>query len=81
MKLRLLRPFTYQKTPSQTETIEKGIHDLSAELAAKVLRFGKAERITEKKAPQNKIVEPAENKARVAKKAVRGRSAGANTKP
>ena len=47
--------------------------EISGELANKVLRFGKAEVVVEKKAPENKVVSIAESKSKVAKKPVRRR--------
>lgn len=82
MKIRIKRPFTYQVSATKTETIQPGVHDLSQDLAEKVLRFGKAELVVEKKAPENKLRGKApENKARVGRKAKRGGSAGAKSKP
>ena len=82
MKIRILRPFTYQDGPRNTRTLPAGVHDLEQELAQKVLRFGKAELVVVKKAPANKKRgEPPENKTRVAKPAVRSSSTGSKSKP
>ena len=77
MKIRIKRPFQYQDGPRSVVTLEPGIHDLSKELAEKVLRFGKAELVVEKKAPENKVAEVPENKSKVAK--VRRRRAGSKS--
>lgn len=75
MKIRLKRSFTYQIDARTTETLAPGVHDLSKELAEKVLRFGNAELVKEKKAPQNKVRgEASENKTGVARKSKRRRS-------
>lgn len=75
MKIRLKRSFTYQIDARTTETLAPGIHDLDKDLASKVLRFGKAELVIEKKAPQNKARGKAsENKTGVARKSKRRRS-------
>lgn len=72
MKIRLKRPFTYQVDAQTTKTLEPGIHDVNQALAEKILRFGKAELVSEKKAPQNKARGGApENKTKVAGKAKR----------
>jgi hypothetical protein len=54
--------------------LDPGIHDVPEDLAAKILKFGKAEVVVEKKAPEDKVVTAPENKARVAKKSKRSRS-------
>jgi len=77
MKVRIKRPFTYQDGPRKTITLEPGVHDLSDRLAGLALRFGKAELVVEKKAPENKVVKPAESKATVSK----GRRRGAGSEP
>ena len=78
MKIRVKRKFTYQVDARTTADIEPGVHDLPTALAEKVLRFGKAEILVEKKAPQNKARgEAPENKARVGQKTKRGRRTGA----
>lgn len=83
MKIRIKRHFRYQASATKTKDIAPGVYevpgDISEELARKVLRFGKAEVVVEKKAPENKVVPVAENKAEVVKPAVRGRRA--RTKP
>ena len=71
MKIRVKRLFRYQVNPRKVGVIEPGVHDLPEELALKVLRFGKAEKVVEKKAPENKVVKVAENKSKVARKPVR----------
>ena len=85
MKIKVNKTYTYQKTPRKTAKIYPGEYvvgtHISLHLAESVLRFGNAEVVkeVEKKAPENKVVEVAENKATVAKKPVRRRSA--RTKP
>lgn len=71
MKIRLHRPFTYQDGPRNTVTLSVGEHDLSKELAEKVLRFGKATIVVTKKAPENKLAKTPENKAGMGGKAKR----------
>jgi len=72
MKIKIKRPFTYQDGPRNTVTLPVGVHDLDADLASKVLRFGNAEIVVEKKAPQNKARgKPPENKTGVARKSKR----------
>jgi len=74
MKVRVRRPFTYQVSATKTETIAPGVHDLPKELVEKILRFGKAELVVEKKAPENKLRGHApESKKKVGKKSVRSR--------
>ena len=80
MEINLKRPFTYQVDARTTKTIEVGVHDLPQHLAKKVLRFGKAEIVVKKKAPENKKRGKApENKARVGGSTKRSRSP--RTKP
>lgn len=73
MKIRLKRTFVYQDGPRKTVTLSPGVYDLPADLAEKALRWGKAERVFEKKAPENKIAEVPENKAGVGGAAKRRR--------
>ena len=54
MKIRLFRPFTHQVSATEVRTYPPGVHDLDDRLASLALRFGKAEVVIEKKAPQNK---------------------------
>jgi len=72
MKIRIKRLFRYQATPQKVKEIKPGDYDvpgeISEEMARKILRFGKAEWITDqvvKVAPENKVVETAENKSEV----------------
>jgi hypothetical protein len=67
MKVKLRRPFTYQDGPRNTVTLQPGVHDLPDRLAGLALRFGKAELVVEKKAPENKVVATAESKSKVSK--------------
>ena len=82
MKIRIIREFTYQ-VGTEVKRLTPGIYgvpgDIDRELARKVLRFGRAEKVFEKKAPENKVVKPAKSKARVAKATVY--SSSARTKP
>lgn len=80
MKIRLKRPFTYQDGPRNTVTLDPGVHDLPTKLAQLALRFGKAEMVVEKKAPENKLAKTPENKAGVGRKTKRRRGAGAKSK-
>ncbi len=70
MKIKVKRLFRYMATPTDTKDIVVGVYsvpeDISDELAQKILRFGKAEVLQEKKAPENKVVATPENKTRVA---------------
>lgn len=62
MKIKVKRTFNYQVDARTVGTIEPGVHDLPDELAYKVLRFGKAEKVPEKVAPENKVVRTPETK-------------------
>jgi len=62
MKIRVKRTFQYQIDAATVGTIQPGIHDLDDELALKVLKFGSAEKVLEKVAPENKVVKVAETK-------------------
>ena len=77
MKIKVKKPFRYQVDARKEAEIAPGIYEvpgeISGELARKILHFGKAEVVVEKKAPENKVVEIAESKAKVAKKPVRRR--------
>jgi hypothetical protein len=74
MKVRIKRPFKYMDGPRKEVTLPVGVHDVTERVAGLALRYGKAELVVEKKAPENKVVAPAENKAAVGKKTVRRRS-------
>ena len=82
MKIKIKRTFKYQVGPRDTKELLPGEYvvgkDISLRRAEQVLKFGKAEVIAEprveKIAPENKVVEVAENKSRVEKKPVRRRS-------
>ncbi len=81
MKIKITRKFKYQDGPRKTKELLPGEYvvgkDISLRQAEMVLRFGRAEVIVEPKvtkvAPENKVVEAPEDKARVAKKTVRRR--------
>ena len=82
MKIRLKRPFTYQDGPRKTTTLVPGVHDLPQDLAEKVLRFGNAEMVVTKKAPENKKRgKPSENKAGVGRTTKRSRRPRAEPNP
>jgi hypothetical protein len=81
MKVKVKRSFTYQVDARTTATLSPGVHNLDKDLAGKVLRFGHAELVVEKKSPQNKKRDAApENKKKVAKKAVRRSGTGTKSK-
>ena len=90
MRIIVHKTFTYQKSATKTAKLYPGEYevgkDVALKLAESVLRFGKADTLAEPKpavvekvAPENKVVEVAENKATVEVKPVRRRSA--RTKP
>ena len=73
MKLKVKRRFRYQVTATEVAEVDPGVYsvpgDISAELADKIRRFGKAEIVVEKKAPENKVRGKApESKAKVSKR-------------
>ena len=72
MKLKIRRKFQYQASATEVKELSPGVYevpgDISEELAGKVLRFGRAHVLVEKKAPENKVVKAPENKTKVAKK-------------
>ncbi len=84
MKIKIKRLFRYQKTATKVAEIKPGVYDVGRDISQHVadlaLRFGKAEVVVEapkpveKKAPENKVVEVAENKSAVEAKPVRRRS-------
>ena len=73
MKIRLKRPFRYQVDARREREIPPGVHDLPDKIAELAIKWGRAERVVEKVAPENKVVEIAENKKKVGKKSVRRR--------
>ena len=83
MKIKIKRIFRHQETGSKVREYHPGVYDvpgdISQDVAQKVLKFGKAEVLAEKQAPENKVVKTPEDKTRVAKSAVGRRSTG--TKP
>jgi hypothetical protein len=81
MKLRILRAFEYQETPTKVVKLPRGEHDLPDDLALKVLRWGKAIVIHAKAAPANKVVSPSENKERMGGKAKHSGRARPKSKP
>ena len=82
MKIRVKRLFDYM-VGTETKRLEPGIYevpgDIDNELARKVLRWGSAEKLAEKKAPENKVVKTPKSKARVAASTVH--SSRPRTKP
>ncbi len=84
MKIKIKRLFCYQAAPTKVRELKPGVYDVGRDISQHVadlaLRFGKAEVVVEapkpveKKAPENKVVEVAENKAEVAVKPMRRRS-------
>lgn len=78
MKIQIKRLFRYQKDAQTVVDLPPGVYavpkDISKDVAEKALKFGKASVMAEKKAPENKVVKVAENKATVEKpKKRRGR--------
>ncbi len=87
MKIKTKRSFRYQVSATKVKELQPGTYevgvDISQNLADSAMRFFGAEvvvepvvvePVVEKVAPENKVVEVAENKSRVAKKPVRRRS-------
>lgn len=67
MKINVKRPFRYMDG-TETKELQAGIQDLSNDLAAKVLKWGRAEVVVAKKKVAKKAKGRApENKARVGK--------------
>ena len=83
MKIKIKKVFRYQFDAVTVKKLYPGVYDVGRDITQHVadsaLRFGKAEVVVEKKAPENKIVQPAANKAKVAKKSGHRRST--RTKP
>lgn len=83
MKLKIKREFVYM-VGTETRRIPPGVYDVPASideiLAAKVLKWGSAEKVVEKKAPENKVVKIAESKAGVVKPSKRSRRTRAKPK-
>jgi hypothetical protein len=81
VKLKIRRKFCYQASATEVKELQPGVYEvpgeISEDLARKVLRFGTAEVVAEKKAPENKVVTAPENKAKVAKKSSHRRSSRA----
>ncbi len=82
MKIRIKREFKYQLSATKVAVLPPGVydteHDITQHVVDLALRFGKAEIVIEapvkKVAPENKVVEVAENKSGVEEKSVRRRS-------
>ena len=77
MKVRIKRTFKYMDGTKE-KMLKAGIYDLDERVAGLALRWGKAELlveekrpVVEKKAPENKVAEVPENKAKVVAKPVR----------
>ena len=87
MKIKITRVFRIQLDARKVKEYPPGVYDVGVDIdmdvADKMRKFGKAEvgvePVVEKVAPENKVVETPENKARVAKKPGRRRST--RTKP
>ncbi len=87
MRIKINKVFNYQISATKVGRFQPGIYtaskDISFDMCAKVLKFGNAELLPdeepkkakpEKKAPENKVVQTAENKAEVEVKPLRRRS-------
>jgi hypothetical protein len=83
MRIKVKREFFIQISSQSVKRIVPGVYSVPEELdqntADKVLKWGSAEVVPEKKAPENKIVQVAENKSEVGGSA--GNSGSAGTKP
>jgi len=73
MKVKVKRAFQIQIDSRTVKTYEPGVYDVDRELAEKMIRFGKAEKVLEKVAPENKVVSAPETKE--------GDSGGTGAKP
>ena len=84
MKLKVKRAFRYQFNAATTKDIAPGIYDvpkdISREIADSILKFGKAEIVSEKVAPENKVVTAPESKQEVGRKPVSGRGTRSKSK-
>jgi len=82
MRIRLWRAFRYQESARKERELLPGIYDVPGDIseyvAGMAIRYANAslipKQVVRKKAPENKVLEVAENKTRVAKKAGRRRS-------
>jgi len=85
MKIKIKRLFCVQVSATKTKEFQPGVYavpgDISADVAEKALKFGSAEILVEKVAPENKAVEAPEDKTRVAKKSGYRRSTRSKSKP
>ena len=75
MKIRFHKTFRIQVDARTLNEYKPGVQDVPDDVALKAIKFGFATKVVEKKAPENKVVKIAENKAKVGKKAKRRRSA------
>jgi len=84
MKIKIKRVFRYQASATKVKELQPGVYDVGGDISKHVadsaLKFGSAELVVEAPkpvikapAPENKVVESTENKARVAKAPVRRR--------
>jgi len=64
MKLKFKREFRYEFAPGYVKVILPGVHDLPEDVARLALKFHAAERVFEKKAPENKLADVPETKVR-----------------
>ena len=75
MKIRLRRKFSIQVAPTEVKTYERGEHSIPGEMpkahAERAVKFGAGYFVQEKVAPENKLANVPENKAKVARKPVR----------
>ncbi len=78
MKIKIKRVFNYQDGPRNVVELQPGVYgvgrDISQHVADLAIRWGGAEVVVEKKAPENKVVRASENKSKVAKKSGNRRS-------
>ena len=87
MKIKIKRLFRYQASATKEKELLPGVYDVGVDISQHLVDMAfsmhKAEvvvePVVEKVAPENKVVETPENKARVAKKPGRRRST--RTKP
>jgi len=75
MKIRFHKTFRIQIDARTLNEYKPGVQDVPEEIALRAIKRGFATKVVEKKAPENKVVKIAENKAKVGKKAKRRRSA------
>ena len=79
MKIRFHKVFRFQVDARTLNEYRPGVQDVPDEIALRAIKRGFATKVVEKKAPENKVVKIAENKAKVGGNAKHRRSA--RTKP